>query len=135
MEPGRDTAFSKISYDPDFIISSDAGMGQFAGDDHPGSWGPRMIKVVHSVMRKVTDSTKKQLHLYAKNGELEGFLYVSLGQKDKVVPLKPGNWVSREKVVNYPTGFSAMDDNDLDALSNRAEAITRALATQYLLGE
>jgi len=135
MEPGRDRAYSKISYQPDFIIASDAGMGQFAGDDHPGSWGPRMVKVVHSVMRKVTDATKKQLHLYAKNGDLEGFLYVGLGQQDRVVPLKPGNWVPRDEVVDYPTDFDAMADEDLDALSNRAEAITRALATQYLLGE
>ena len=35
MEPGRDAGISSISYEPDIIIASDAGLGQMTGDAVP----------------------------------------------------------------------------------------------------
>ncbi|MCY3769517.1 MAG: hypothetical protein OXG56_09155, partial [Gammaproteobacteria bacterium] len=88
-----------------------------------------------AVMRKVQDVTKKRLHSHAKAGRIHGFVYVSLGQSDMRVSLKPANWVDRDDVIHYPTGFSRMLDDDIRRLSNRGEAITRALVTQYLLSD
>lgn len=135
MEPGRDSDYTSISYSPEIIVASDAGMGQFDGDATPSNWAPRMVQVVNSVMRKVQDATKQRLHMHAKNGDIDSFLYIGLGQQDQLIPFKPGNWVERERVVNYPTDFYAMSEPDISAISNRAEALTRALATQYLLGD
>ena len=135
LEPGRDPRFSGICYNPEIIISSDAGTGQFTGETIPIGWPKRMTKVVSAVMRKVQDATKKRLHDYTKEGHLDGFIYAALGQIDHRVPLKPANWVDRDEVIRYPTDFSAMSIADIRRLSGRGEAITRALVTQYLLSE
>ena len=133
MEPERDAQISAIDYNPNIIISSDAGAGQFTGETVPSSWPKRMTQVVSAVMRKVQDATKQRLHDHAKFGRIDGFVYAALGQIDRRVPLKPANWVDREAVIHYPTDFSAMSEADIRQLSARGEAITRALVTQYLL--
>ena len=135
MEPGRDAQFSIIAYDPDIIIASDAGAGQFTGETVPRSWPKRMTQVVSAVMRKVQDATKTRLHDHARTGQIDAFVYAALGQIDRRVPLKPANWVDREEVIHYPTDFSAMSHKDILRLSGRGEAITRALVTQYLLSD
>lgn len=129
MAPGRDSSYSAICYTPEVIIASDAGMGQFDGDTTPSTWVPRMIQVVNSVMRKVQDATKQRLYMLNQNGDIDGFLYVGLGQQDSAVPLKPGNWVGRTSVVNYPTDFSSMADADISQLSNRGDQLAQALDT------
>ncbi len=135
MEPGRDLEVSAISYNPDIIIASDAGAGQFTGKGVPISWTKRMTQVMSAVMRKVQDATKQRLHDHAKFGRLDGFVYAGLGQIDRRVPLKSANWVDREEVIHYPTDFSAMSEENVRKLSGRGEAITRALVTQYLLSD
>ena len=135
MEPGRDAEISAIGYNPDVIIASDAGAGQFTGESVPVSWPKRVTQVVSAVIRKVQDATKQRLHDHAKAGRIDGFVYAALGQIDRRVPLKPANWVNREEVVHYPTDFSAMSETNIRQLSGRGEAITRALVTQYLLTE
>ena len=135
MEPDRDGRVSAISYEPEILIASDAGVGQLTGDAVPLSWSSRMVQVVGAVMRKVGDATKKRLHEQAAAGRIDGFVYVGLGQMDKRVHPKPGNWVDREKVIGYPTDFYAMSENDVAMLSERGETITRALVTRYLLSD
>lgn len=135
MEPGRDSRISAITYSPDIIIVSDAGTGQFTDETVPLSWPKRMTRVVSAVMRKVQDATKRRLHDHATAGRIGGFIYASLGQMDRRVPLKPANWVCREEVIHYPTDFSAMSEQNIRRLSGRGEAITRALVTQYLLSD
>ena len=44
-------------------------------------------------------------------------------------------WVEREEVVDSPTDFSSMSDEIIRGLSGRGEALTRALATQYILSD
>ncbi|MCY3688410.1 MAG: ThiF family adenylyltransferase [Gammaproteobacteria bacterium] len=135
MEPGRNPQISAISYDVETIIVSDAGTGQFTGETFPSSWPNRIAQVFSSVTRKVQDATKQRLHDHAKAGRIEGFVYVSLGQIDSRVRLKPANWVGRNEVIRYPTDFSAMSEDDIRCLTARGEAITRALVTQYLLSD
>ncbi len=133
MEPGRNIEISKIGYNTDIIIASDAGVGQFTGDTVPVGWPKRMTQVVSAVMRKVQDATKQRLHDHEKAGRIDGFVYVALGQIDARVPLKPADWVDREEVIRYPIDFSAMSGENIRRLSGRGEAITRALVAQYLL--
>ena len=135
MEPGRDTKKSRISYSPEVIIVSDAGVGQFSGSDLPSTWPERMIQVVNSIMRKVNDATKKRLHDHARRAELNRFVYVNLGQQDEQVLFKSPGWIAREAVIDYPTDFNAMSQKDLHHLSGRAETLTRSLVTQYLLSD
>lgn len=135
MEPGRDTKVSGISYSPEVIITSDAGVGQFSGADLPSTWSGRMFQAVSAIMRKVNDAAKKRLHDYVRGGALNQFVYVNLGQKDEHVPIKPPNWIDRKTVIDYPTDFNAMPEEDIRLLSGRAEALTRSLVTQYLLSD
>jgi len=135
MEPGRDTQFSGISFSPRVIIASDASAGQFSGSDLPASWSARMTQAFNSVMRKANDATKKRLHQQAEAGEIDQFVYINLGQIDSKVLFKTPEWIDREDVISYPTNFSAMSATNIEGLSNRGEAITRALVTQYLLSD
>ena len=135
MEPRRDAGISSISYEPDIIIASDAGIGQMTGDVVPMSWWSRMIQVGATLMRKVGDATKKRLHEHLAAGRIDGFVYVGLGQMDERVHPKPGNWVGRNAVIDYPTDFNAMSEADIGKLAGRGEGITRALITRYLLSD
>ena len=135
MEPGRDHRISRISYSVDTILVSDAGVGQFTGIAFPSMWFSRMVQVFNSVMRKVNDATKKRLHNYASRGELDRFVYINLGQIDNQVPTKLPKWINRETVIDYPTNFNAMKEEDIRRLSGRAEMLTRSLITRYLLSD
>lgn len=135
MEPGRDLDTSRISYAPDVIIASDAGFGQMVGDALPMTWWSRMGQVASAVMRKVEDATKKRLHEHLRAGRISGFVYVGLGQLDERVHPKTGNWVGRKVVIDYPTNFNAMSEEDIERLSGRGEGIARALVTRYLLSD
>ena len=135
MEPGRDPGISIVDYSPPVLIVSDASAGQFSGASLPVSWAARMHQAFNSVMRKANDATKQRLHRFAEEGQIDRFLYVHLGQMDAMMPLKPPNWINRDEVVDYPTNFSSMLDETIRGLSGRGEALTRALATQYLLSD
>ena len=136
MEPGRIPSSARSDNNPDVIIASDAGAGQFTGESVPVSWPKRMTQVVSAVMRKVQDATKQRLHDHARAGRIDGFVYAALGQLDRRPgPSQAANWMDRQKVIHYPTDFSAMSEANIRQLSGRGEAITRALVTQYLLAE
>jgi len=135
MEPGRDPYISEISHPTRVIIASDASAGQYSGNDFPANWAARMAQSFNSVMRKVNDATKRRLHKQAEQGEIDGFVYVNLGQIDAQLPIKAPGWISREAVVDYPTDFSAMSAANITALSGRGESITRSLVTMYLLSD
>lgn len=135
MEPGRDPNISAISHPTRVIIASDASAGQYSGNDLPANWAARMAQSFNSVMRKVNDATKRRLHKQAEQGEIDGFVYVNLGQIDAQVPIKAPGWINREDVIDYPTNFSAMSAANMTALSCRGESITRSLISMYLLSD
>lgn len=127
MEPGRSGYYSVVTYKPEVIISCDAGTGQLSGDAATGFWPFRMSQAFEAVYRKVQDATKGRLHKYVENGELDAFVYSSLGQIDSRIPVRPSNWVSRDDVIHYPTNFSSMGSNDLRKISARGEIVTRTI--------
>lgn len=133
LEPRRSTEFSINTYSPEIIISCDAGAGQLKGDAATGIWPSRMAQAFEAVFRKVQDATKGRLHSYAEQGQLEAFVYSNLGQIDERIPARPSVWISREEVMDYPTNFSAMKEDDIAKLTTRGEYVTRTLISRYLL--
>jgi hypothetical protein len=54
-----------------------------------------------------------------------GFVMPYLGNRDDVLPVRPADLVAREEVVDYPTDFAAMRDDDLERIALRGEQLTR----------
>ena len=135
MEPDRDEHISGVNFRPNIIIVSDAGFGQLLGNALCRSWFARMKQVSVAIMRKVGDATKRRLHYHLAEGRIDGFVYVGLGQLDRRIHPKTGNWTDRESVIDYPTDFCAMSEDDIEKLTARGEAIARALVTRYLLSD
>jgi len=133
LEPGRSKEHSINTYDPEIIVSCDAGAGQLNGDAAAGIWPSRMAQAFEAVFRKVQDATKGRLHNYVAQGQLAAFIYSHLGQIDEKIPVRPSVWISRADVMNYPTDFSGMKDDDIARLSARGEYVTRTLISRYLL--
>lgn len=132
MEPGRVPSISTNVFDPDYIISCDAGAGQFDEFNFPLRWPDRMKRSFNTVFRKVQDATRKRLHQYADSGEISGFALCYLGQQDQALPWMPGDLPTREEVRGYPTDFAAMSSDDIDRLALRGELLMRFLVAYYL---
>lgn len=132
MEPGRTSSISTNVFDPDYIISCDAGSGLFDHDKYPMWWGTRMRRSFETVFRKVQDATRNRLHRTAEAGEILGFVLSYLGQRDDRLPWIPPGLPGRGEVSDYPTDFKGMKRADLDRLALRGELLTRFLVAYYL---
>jgi integrative and conjugative element protein (TIGR02256 family) len=132
LEPGRDPAISKHSVEPEFIIACDAGVGVADGFQIPYWWPTRMIGVFELLLRRVQNSTRNRLHQLAATGQLQGFVLPYLGQADDRLPWAPADLIARATVVDYPTDFSPMRDEDIERLATRGEQLTRLLIAHYL---
>jgi NTE family protein len=131
LEPGRSKDFGYNTFKTDYIISCDAGAGQFSGHEVPYGWVSRMARSFETVFRKAHDATLQRLHTYVPSGQLKGFVLAYLGQQDNSLPTIPPDLVRREDVVAYPTDFSAMPREIIERLSRRGEQITRILIARY----
>jgi integrative and conjugative element protein (TIGR02256 family) len=131
LEPGRSKDFGYNTYKPDYIISCDAGAGQFSGHDVPYGWISRMSRSFETVFRKAHDATLQRLHSYVPSGQLKGFVLAYLGQQDKSFAVIPSAFVKREEVMAYPTDFSAMSGDMIKRLSLRGEQLVRMLVSRY----
>lgn len=131
MEPGRSPDFSTNVFAPDYIICCDAGPGQFDATPLPYGWATRMSRAFETTHRQVQHGTQTRLHQWREHGALKGFIYAYLGQQDDRLPLKPDNFVTRDRVVSYPTDFSAMPETDIVSLSSRGEQLTHVLLQHY----
>ncbi|MCY3941823.1 MAG: patatin-like phospholipase family protein [Gammaproteobacteria bacterium] len=132
MEPGRTPSFSTNVFDPDYIISCDAGAGLFDDQSFSLRWPGRMERSFSTVFRKVQDATRKRLHQFADSGDISGFALCYLGQQDRALPWIPGNLPKREEVRDYPTNFAAMSLEDIKRLALRGELLMRLLIAYYL---
>jgi predicted acylesterase/phospholipase RssA len=131
MEPGRSSDVSSNVYSPDFIVACDAGAGLLNEDPVPYWWPSRMVRAFETVFRKVQNGAYQRLHGYVAAGQLRGFVLSYLGQQDDRLPHRPTDLVPREHVVNYPTDFSAMRNEDIEMLARRGEVLTRLLIAEY----
>ena len=132
MEPGRTPSISTNVFDPDYIISCDAGAGLFDDGGYPTRWPSRMYRSYLTVFRKVQDGTRKRLHNLADADEISGFALCYLGQQDNALPWVPAGLPRRDEVRSYPTNFAAMSKEDIDRLARRGELLTRHLVAYYL---
>ena len=131
LEPGRSKEFSTHAFQLDYILSCDAGAGQFSHHARPFWWPSRMVRSFESVFRKVQDGARDRLHRYRANGQIKGFILAYLGQADASLPYLPPDLVSRSAVAEYPTDFSPMAPSDIDLLAKRGEQLTRMLVEFY----
>lgn len=131
LEPGPDEAISTNVFHPQYIIVCDAGPGLFSDDVVPYWWPTRMIRAFDSVFRKAGNAAYARLHRLAAAGGIKGFVHAYLGQRDDALPYRPAKLVRREAVMDYPTDFALMADEDIRRLSERGEQLTRLLIEYY----
>ncbi len=131
IEPGRDSAYSLHTYEPDYLICCSAGYGQFAGEQVPYSLLSRTTAAFEAVFRKAQDATMNRLHMLRSSGQLRGFILPYLGQQDNALPARSPDLVTRDEVFGYPTNFAAMPEDDLRRLALRGEQLTRLLLGYY----
>ena len=131
MEPGRSEAFAYNTFNPCYIVSCDAGYGQFSGDSYPYWWPSRMERSFETVFRKNHDAALTRLHDHASQGRLRGFVLPYLGQIDNALPYQLAGLVRREEVLGYPTDFSPMRRDIVERLALRGEQLTRLLISRY----
>jgi NTE family protein len=130
LEPGRDSAYTRVSYDTSFLIVCDAGHGMRPDTARPYWWPARMGAAFGTVFKKSIDYKKKVLHLWAETGRCQ-FIYAFLGQQDQKLETKPSDCVTQDQVNRYPTDFGAMSDQDLDLLIRRGEQQMEILIGLY----
>lgn len=131
LEPGRSADISTNVFHVDYIICCDAGRGQPAGINRPYWWRTRMQESFETTHRRVQTTAYARLHSYVENGQLAGFVMPYLGQQDDRLPFRLPDLVSRERVITYPTNFSAMSAETVNMLSLRGEQLTRLLVSRY----
>jgi len=131
LEPGRTADISTNVFEVDYIICCDAGHGQPAGRIKPYWWRSRIQQTFETTHRRVQTTAYGRLHNYVETGGISGFVMPYLGQIDERLPFLPPDLVSRERVIAYPTDFSAMREEDLHMLSLRGEQLTRLLVARY----
>jgi len=131
LEPGRSSDFSFNTYSVDYIVSCDAGRGLPAADSIPYFWVSRMRRSFEAIFRKAQDGGRARLHQLAADDHLDGFVMAYLGNRDGRLPVVPADLVPRNRVADYPTDFSAMSIEDIEAIAARGERLTRLLIDHY----
>lgn len=128
--PGRSRDYTDHVYDIDLLIVVDSGRGRF--DRRPaGNWINRTAQTFSISHGRVQDGTRAQIHDQASR--LGSLVHVYLGTRDDKLP-PIGDLVPRDSIADYPTNFAPMAAEKLEALSVRAEQITRALLAEYVSG-
>lgn len=130
LMPGRSRDYTSHVYDLDYIVAVDAGMGRVA-QRAPNYWPGRMLRSFQITHTRAQDGIRSRVHDVAAHGDIKGFIYAYLGMKDWKLPTPVPDMVPRERVLNYPTDFAAMDRGDMVALTTRAEQLTRVLLDHY----
>ncbi|MDE0178880.1 MAG: patatin-like phospholipase family protein [Gammaproteobacteria bacterium] len=135
LEPGRNPDHSTNVHPVDYIISADAGRGVLDANQYPLWWTTRMKRSFESVYRKVQDTGKRLIYRHGEMGNLEGFVLPFLGQQDdRLDMIVPPDLVRREDVIDYPTNFSKMPDDDIERISRRGEQLTRMMIETHVPG-
>jgi len=128
--PGRSKEHTRHVYDLNYIIAVDAGGGKVARKSPNFMLGriARSFSVVHA---RSQDGYRARIHELSRARELHGVVYSYLGMRDSSLPIEVPDLVSRSRVAAYPTDFSPMSLENLNALTTRGEQLTRVLISSY----
>lgn len=128
--PGRSVAFSSHVHELDYLIAVDAGMGRTAPPAPNFMLGrlKRSFEIAHT---RSQDGSRARVHELADAGQMRGFVYTYLGMQDSRLPVPLPDLVERNRVATYPTNFKRMSVEHVDAITTRAEQLTRALVDYY----
>ena len=128
--PGRSSAHTGHSYDLDYLIAVDAGIGRFTS--RPARFFiPRLVRSFKIIYGKTQDAGRARIHLSGQTSQINGFVHAYLGMKDEKLPAPVADLIPRSRVCGHPTNFAAMAYEDLVALSVRGEQLTRTLLHHY----
>jgi len=128
--PGRSSLHTDHVYDLDYLIAVDAGRGR-SGRTAARFWPTRMKQTFDITYGKTQDASRARIHLAGETGQIKGFVHAYLGMNDGNLPVPVHDLVSRDSVERYPTNFTSMTDASLNAISVRAEQLTRVLLSHY----
>ena len=117
-------------HDLDHIIAVDAGVGR-TPKLAPNFWTGRLRRSFEITHTRSQDGMRAIVHEYRSTGRLQGLTYTYLGMQDNRLPIPIEDLVPRAEVKDYPTDFSPVPADKLDALTNRAEQLTRTLIDLY----
>ncbi|MFB9252182.1 patatin-like phospholipase family protein [Sphaerisporangium melleum] len=130
LQPGRSRAHTEHVYDLDYVFAIDAGRGRKTKHGAPYLL-PRLARSFDITYNKTQDAARAQLNLAAQHGTIRGFLHAYLAMQDRNLPVPVADYVSREKVITYPTNFRAIPAEDFHNLTIRGEQLTRVLLAHY----
>ena len=128
--PGRSRRFTSHVYDLDYIVVVDAGPGRSA-PRAPNFMLGRLKRSFEIAHNRNQDGSRARVHELAAAGLIEGVVYSYLGMRDDRLPVRIADLVPREAVAGYPTNFAKLNDGDLQAITTRAEQLTRTLIDYY----
>lgn len=140
LEPDRNPKYTDHVYDHNSIIVCHAGMGQWPEKSRPYGWASRVSRSMLTTFRKNEDGQKGQTVRWGtdESSPFRNSILTSLGQKDETLRRDLGDSVTdslvpREKVIDYPTDFGAMPEEDLTRIVLRGEQITGLLINEYCI--
>lgn len=123
--PGRSPQHTAHVYDLDALVVVDAGRGRH--ERTPARhWPNRTRQTLEIVHGRVQDGARSQIHQ-----SVPRLVHVYLGTRDERLPVIP-DLIPRDPIATYGTNFQPMPAEALEALSVRAEQLTRALTAEYL---
>ena len=128
--PGRLTEYARHVYDLDYLIAADAGQGRSVGKA-PRFWVGRLKRAFEITHTKSQDGSRSRVHLAGESRQVKGFVHAYLGMEDENLPVPVEDLVAREDVEGYRTDFAAMPAASLNAISVRADQLTRVLLAHY----
>jgi len=129
--PERDPQISLAVPTPDIVIACRAGYGlQPAGVAH--FWRSRMQRVVGVALARAENASIQRLFLTQRAGGFKSVALAYLGQNDARLAFPPEDPVARDSVFDYPTDFSAMNDDMIDKLVRRGEQLTLAMLREHV---
>ena len=128
--PGRSLAHTSHVHDLEYLIAVDAGAGRNA-PPAPNFWLGRIRRTFDIVHTRSQDALRARVHDVSASADIKGFVHCYLGMRDANLPVPVPDLVDRQTVMSYPTNFATMSPGDLDALTTRAEQLTRVLIDSY----
>lgn len=128
--PGRSRRFTSHVYDLDYIVAVDAGPGPSA-PRAPNFMLGRLKRSFEIAHNRNQDGSRARVHELAAAGLFDGFVYSYLGMRDDRLPVRVADLMPRDAVAAYPTNFAKMSRSNLQAITTRAEQLTRTLIDFY----